>query len=575
MALGNDQALQGVLGMNQTALSILGTMREVKQEQREEEDYNRKLKDYQEQQDTKVKAKEYAQQYNQLIQDGTIKDGDIGAYQNIAIKDPSFNPMAFKSFATDATFNSAAATELIKNKLVASTQVNQDTLITAARLVQAGQPIKGMNRVADLLNNTNSGFNVKVGEEVGEDNKGNKTYRIHYFDQDTGKETNTENMSAQDFIMQGIQLNSPDMWGKRFDLMYTTWKNNSDKMTNPDPYINANGDIVHGTTLTDIWTGKQKFMVVGSDNKPVESSEKSLREAKYKKVDKATQNALDAWTAEFIGRVGREPSENEMVAKLFGTVPAKPSVEKAKDFSDQVSLELDRLGLKEDTLGTSLITDAAARLEPYVTSGHRAAQVANTIYQKATEDWSQLIAQGKKEDTPANRRNFLNGVLNKTISEYEQGGYVPSAAIEQAKTAIGAPSETDMVEKGNIDLTNRPIVKNKDGSISTVRSISISTDKGEVLIPTVIDGKVVSEKDAIAHYKKTGEHLGIFKTEKAANDYAEKLHKQQAEYAKEQEKYRHLRTGKERIEKAGTFLGLGSRLFKDIGASIAGVQGRL
>jgi hypothetical protein len=85
---------------------------------------------------------------------------------------------------------------------------------------------------------------------------------------------------------------------------------------------------------------------------------------------------------------------------------------------------------------------------------------------------------------------------------------------------------------GNINIHNRPVVKNADGSISTVRSISIGTDKGEVLIPTVVNGRVVSNDEAIKHYSLTGEHLGIFDTPAHATAFAQSLHNEQAqEYA--------------------------------------------
>lgn len=81
---------------------------------------------------------------------------------------------------------------------------------------------------------------------------------------------------------------------------------------------------------------------------------------------------------------------------------------------------------------------------------------------------------------------------------------------------------------GNIDLSSIKPVRNMDGSYSTVRSISIGTDSGEVLIPTVIDGKVVPDSTAIRMFKQTGKHLGIFNTPDEANAFAEDLHRREA-----------------------------------------------
>ena len=93
-------------------------------------------------------------------------------------------------------------------------------------------------------------------------------------------------------------------------------------------------------------------------------------------------------------------------------------------------------------------------------------------------------------------------------------------------------TESGMIEAGNINLSGRPQVKNPDGTISTVRSIGVNIDGQEVLIPTVVNGKVVSNQDAIKHYMDTGEHLGKFKTPEDSTNYAIWLHEQEAKRIK-------------------------------------------
>lgn len=48
------------------------------------------------------------------------------------------------------------------------------------------------------------------------------------------------------------------------------------------------------------------------------------------------------------------------------------------------------------------------------------------------------------------------------------------------------------------------------------------------MIPTVIDNRVVSNEQAIDHYRRTGENFGTFKTIADADAYAEALHQYHA-----------------------------------------------
>ena len=99
---------------------------------------------------------------------------------------------------------------------------------------------------------------------------------------------------------------------------------------------------------------------------------------------------------------------------------------------------------------------------------------------------------------------------------------------------------------GNIDITNRPIVENGDGSYSTVRSMGFNDGEKEVVIPTVSDDdnpRIMSDDEAIEYYyegpKRRGEkprYLGRFDTVEEANAFARKLHDWQHEYYKNKRK---------------------------------------
>ena len=94
---------------------------------------------------------------------------------------------------------------------------------------------------------------------------------------------------------------------------------------------------------------------------------------------------------------------------------------------------------------------------------------------------------------------------------------------------------------GNIDLNNRQVLRHPDGSIGTEYSLGISDGKGnEYLIPQIVGGKMLPKEEAIAHFNKTGEHLGTraTPTDKAGWDdwekYSNNIHiRQSRKYGKE------------------------------------------
>lgn len=116
----------------------------------------------------------------------------------------------------------------------------------------------------------------------------------------------------------------------------------------------------------------------------------------------------------------------------------------------------------------------------------------------------------------AKRRELEN------IRKLESEGLLPAIQLKTAQ--IKKYADSLALVPGNIDLTKRAQVRNADGSFSTEQSFSAMIDGKETLLPRIINGVLKTEKEAIAHFLKTGEHLGQYASVEAANQAAKAIH---------------------------------------------------
>ena len=103
-------------------------------------------------------------------------------------------------------------------------------------------------------------------------------------------------------------------------------------------------------------------------------------------------------------------------------------------------------------------------------------------------------------------------------------------ALPPAQQGYDLARPAGMVAPGNLDPWHRRKLENGNGSYSTTLSFSIGTEKGETLIPQVVQGKLLTKREAIAHFNHTGQNLGVFATPEAADAYAQALHNAQAAF---------------------------------------------
>lgn len=159
--------------------------------------------------------------------------------------------------------------------------------------------------------------------------------------------------------------------------------------------------------------------------------------------------------------------------------------------------------------------------------------------QNTRQAFRQMVSQtfgGTSPVTAAPRtasdRELLSGLVRQTMPDAYRRTQTPMDAFVQNRLG----ESLGQYGKGNIDLYNRPQYRQRDGSISTVNSMSFGDESGkEILVPTIgrdANGRPVqlTEDQAIDQYYKTGQYLGKFDSIDEADKYADQLHRQQEAY---------------------------------------------
>jgi len=253
--------------------------------------------------------------------------------------------------------------------------------------------------------------------------------------------------------------------------------------------------------------------------------------------DRLTKSISDAAAAaRDYGKAQAEADQRQM-ARALGGVPV-PTGE-AERQANRAAMRRGSLARRnqEETDAAAIIdavslNDQRAKiqgkidlLQKRVSAGGKDAAAAADAIKKLRKE---LADVGKGPKPPKPTKADEREALARREGRYADGDG-PRLFTEAMIDYFNASLAPGQLERGNIDLNSRPVVKNADSSISTVRSMSIGTDRGETLIPTVSpDGRLLSDDEAIALFNDTGQQLGVFKDVKSATAYAKRLHDMQA-----------------------------------------------
>lgn len=108
-------------------------------------------------------------------------------------------------------------------------------------------------------------------------------------------------------------------------------------------------------------------------------------------------------------------------------------------------------------------------------------------------------------------------------------GYISpklKSMIENAKIYSKQALHPGIVEVGNVNLYDRPGLPSPEkGGYGNIFTGTHEIEGGKIaLLPHIVNGIKLSGKEAFEHFKRTGEHAGIFNSREAADAFDKQLH---------------------------------------------------
>ena len=310
--------------------------------------------------------------------------------------------------------------------------------------------------------------------------------------------SSTGSKSSSSASTSGSKSDSSSSGGSTKSSKVITWDEWQEKMKNPTK-TNSVGSAVASAVQSGLQSKSTTRKQTNADKllngTTEEKKKKTYGESVAEMMDETVKN-----TASSIQSSAKKQAEENTKTTVSGIAKAVAGI-------DKVGSEVPEL-MQENTDEEEIIKGLDTRND----------WMGDNEEEKKTADYASSVIGGIKSNKTEEEEEGIQSLLNNV----------------QTKNAVSTDNTdwdtTGQYGKGNIDLNNRTVLHNDDGTISTEESFSTEIDGKEVLLPTIIDGVRVSEKEAVDHYLETGEYLGKFDNEKDATEYAEELHNRQDQY---------------------------------------------